>query len=132
MCGIFGIVTKKTQVLGPILIEAGHKLSYRGYDTVGAATLPAQGAIDLRKDVGRVSEVAEKYGFAEMHGNRAGGAGMAGRSGAGTGRFRAGGGRGGGHGADGPDRRRDRARGPVPGGVLVVAAEAAGKGLARP
>jgi glucosamine--fructose-6-phosphate aminotransferase (isomerizing) len=71
MCGIFGIVTKEKQVLGPLLIEAGHKLSYRGYDTVGAATLPQQGPIDLRKDKGRVNEVAEKYRFAEMSGDRA-------------------------------------------------------------
>ncbi len=71
MCGIFGIVTKETQVLGPILIEAGYKLSYRGYDTVGAATIPQQGEIDLRKDAGRVADVAAKYNFAEMQGERA-------------------------------------------------------------
>jgi glucosamine--fructose-6-phosphate aminotransferase (isomerizing) len=71
MCGIFGIVTKETQVLGPTLIEAGHKLSYRGYDTVGVATIPQDGKIDLRKDVGRVTEVADKYNFAEMRGDRA-------------------------------------------------------------
>jgi glucosamine--fructose-6-phosphate aminotransferase (isomerizing) len=71
MCGIFGIVTEKPQVLGPILIEAGHRLSYRGYDTVGAAALPQAGEIDLRKDVGRVEDVAKKYNFAEMYGDRA-------------------------------------------------------------
>ncbi len=71
MCGIFGIVTREIRNLGPILIEAGHRLSYRGYDTVGAATIPDEGEIDLRKDVGRVEEVAEKYNFSEMNGNRA-------------------------------------------------------------
>ncbi len=71
MCGIFGIVTKKQQTLGPILIEAGHKLSYRGYDTVGAATLPQSGEIDLRKDVGKVQEVADRLKFQEMSGDRA-------------------------------------------------------------
>lgn len=71
MCGIFGIVTNEERVLGPTLIEAGHKLSYRGYDTVGAATIPQEGHIDLRKDKGRVHEVAEKYNFAKMKGNRA-------------------------------------------------------------
>ncbi len=70
MCGIFGIVTKEITDLGPILIGAGERLSYRGYDTVGAATLPQEGEIDLRKDAGRVQEVAEKYNFAEMTGNR--------------------------------------------------------------
>ncbi len=71
MCGIFAIVTKEEQTLGPILIEAGHSLSYRGYDTVGAATLPQTGEIDLRKDAGRVEDVAERYNIAEMHGDRA-------------------------------------------------------------
>ena len=71
MCGIFGIVTKSITTLGPTLIEAGHKLSYRGYDTVGAATLPQQGQIDLRKDAGKVEGVAEKYNFADMRGDRA-------------------------------------------------------------
>jgi len=71
MCGIFGIVTDEVKNLGPILIEAGHKLSYRGYDTVGAATIPQDGKIDLRKDVGRVEEVASNYNFADMTGDRA-------------------------------------------------------------
>ena len=71
MCGIFGIVTKETQNLGPILIGAGERLSYRGYDTVGAATLPQEGKIDLRKDAGKVQDVAEKYNFKEMSGDRA-------------------------------------------------------------
>jgi glucosamine--fructose-6-phosphate aminotransferase (isomerizing) len=71
MCGIFGIVTTDKKVLGPTLIEAGHKLSYRGYDTVGVATIPQQGEIDLRKDAGRVKDVAAKYNFAEMVGDRA-------------------------------------------------------------
>ena len=59
MCGFLGIVTKESKVLGPTLIEVGHKLSYRGYDTVSAATIPQQGKIDLRKDAGRVADVAE-------------------------------------------------------------------------
>ena len=69
MCGIFGIVTKDEQPLGPILIDAAKRLTYRGYDSVGAATLSG-GQIDLRKDKGRVDEVAERYNFAEMRGSR--------------------------------------------------------------
>jgi hypothetical protein len=53
MCGIFGIVTNQEQLLGPILVEAGRKLTYRGYDSVGCATLNQNGSIDLRKDVGK-------------------------------------------------------------------------------
>ena len=70
MCGIFGIVTKEEQNIGPIMVGAGERLSYRGYDTVGAATIPREGEIDLRKDAGKVQEVAERYNFAEMSGNR--------------------------------------------------------------
>jgi glucosamine--fructose-6-phosphate aminotransferase (isomerizing) len=69
MCGIFGIVTDKEQALGPILIEAARRLTYRGYDSVGAATISGA-RIDLRKDVGRVDEVATKYNLAEMTGSR--------------------------------------------------------------
>jgi glucosamine--fructose-6-phosphate aminotransferase (isomerizing) len=71
MCGIFGIVTREITELGPILVGAGERLSYRGYDTVGAATLPQEGEIDLRKDAGKVQDVAQKYNFAEMTGDRA-------------------------------------------------------------
>ncbi len=69
MCGIFGIVTAEEQVLGPLLVEAAERLTYRGYDSVGVAVLH-NGQIDLRKDVGRVNEVAEKYNFYEMRGQR--------------------------------------------------------------
>ncbi|HEY5903841.1 MAG TPA: glutamine--fructose-6-phosphate transaminase (isomerizing) [Anaerolineales bacterium] len=69
MCGIFGIVTDKEQQLGPVLIEAAQRLTYRGYDSVGAATL-SDGRIDLRKDTGKVDAVAAKYNFQEMHGSR--------------------------------------------------------------
>ncbi|HET9911062.1 MAG TPA: glutamine--fructose-6-phosphate transaminase (isomerizing) [Anaerolineales bacterium] len=69
MCGIFGYVTNKEKKLGPILIEAAQRLTYRGYDSVGAATLN-NGTIDLRKDVGKVETVSEKYRFAEMTGQR--------------------------------------------------------------
>src|SRR5512144_3039395 len=69
MCGIFGYVTNKEEKLGPILIEAAKRLTYRGYDSVGAATL-MDGKIDLRKDVGKVEAVSQKYNFAEMRGQR--------------------------------------------------------------
>jgi glucosamine--fructose-6-phosphate aminotransferase (isomerizing) len=69
MCGIFGIVTETEDLLGPILIEAARRLTYRGYDSVGAATISGA-KIDLRKDTGRVDEVAAKYNLAEMSGTR--------------------------------------------------------------
>jgi glucosamine--fructose-6-phosphate aminotransferase (isomerizing) len=70
MCGIFGIVTDHEQPLGPILVEAGRWLSYRGYDTVGCATLHTDRRIDLRKDAGKIDEVAGRLKFAEMSGSR--------------------------------------------------------------
>jgi glucosamine--fructose-6-phosphate aminotransferase (isomerizing) len=69
MCGIFGIVTNNDQNLGPILVEAARRLTYRGYDSVGAATISGD-RIDLRKDVGRVDDVAAKYNLADMTGQR--------------------------------------------------------------
>jgi glucosamine--fructose-6-phosphate aminotransferase (isomerizing) len=69
MCGIFGIVTENDQNLGEILIDAARRLTYRGYDSVGAATISGS-KIDLRKDVGKVDEVAEKYHLANMIGRR--------------------------------------------------------------
>ena len=68
MCGIFGIVAKREQLLGEILVEAGRRLSYRGYDSVGCATLRDDGTVDLRKDVGKVEEVAARLRLAEMVG----------------------------------------------------------------
>jgi glucosamine--fructose-6-phosphate aminotransferase (isomerizing) len=70
MCGIFGIVADKEQQLGPTLIKAGQRLSYRGYDSVGCATLRHDDTIDLRKDVGKVDEVAARLGMTEMVGCR--------------------------------------------------------------
>ncbi len=69
MCGIFGYVTKNEEALGSILIAAAERLTYRGYDSVGAATMN-HGKIDLRKDVGKVDAVAAKYNIAEMRGQR--------------------------------------------------------------
>src|SRR4030066_980351 len=70
MCGIFGIITKDEQVLGPILIDAAKKLSYRGYDSVGCATLTKDRHISLKKDVGKVDDVAPRLNFKDMVGSR--------------------------------------------------------------
>jgi len=70
MCGIFGIITDQEQTLGPTLIEGGKRLAYRGYDSVGCATVAADGTIDLRKDVGRIEDVSVKLDFAAMRGRR--------------------------------------------------------------
>ena len=70
MCGIFGIVSEHDRPLGTILLEAGRRLAYRGYDSVGCATINGAGAIDLRKDAGKIDEVDARYHFAQMAGRR--------------------------------------------------------------
>ena len=70
MCGIFGIVCASERPLGETLTAAAKRLAYRGYDSVGAASVQASGRIDLRKDVGRVQEVADKLRFSELVGLR--------------------------------------------------------------
>jgi len=69
MCGIFGIVTAQTADLGSLLAGAGMRLAYRGYDSAGCAVVSADG-VDLRKDVGRIDEVAERLRFGDMRGTR--------------------------------------------------------------
>ncbi len=70
MCGIFGINYRHEKLIGPTLINAGLSLSYRGYDSVGIGVINQKGDIDLRKDAGKVNEVAEKYNFHEVIGKR--------------------------------------------------------------
>ena len=70
MCGIFGIITSQEQTLGPILTESARRLAYRGYDSVGCATITSDGDIDLRKGVGRVENVSSELDFAVMRGVR--------------------------------------------------------------
>jgi len=71
MCGIFGIVFKRDREdLGELLIKAGRRLVYRGYDSVGISTINSEGKIDLRKDVGKLEEVSKRLNFPEMKGKR--------------------------------------------------------------
>jgi glucosamine--fructose-6-phosphate aminotransferase (isomerizing) len=68
MCGIFGIVFKDSRPdLGQILVSAGERLTYRGYDSVGLAAFEGQTA-EIRKDVGPIEEVARKLNFQQLTG----------------------------------------------------------------
>jgi glucosamine--fructose-6-phosphate aminotransferase (isomerizing) len=69
VCGIFGITSKRRNDIGRILVEGAEKLTYRGYDTVGVATV-YRGKILLRKDRGRFDEVASKLRLSEMPGSK--------------------------------------------------------------
>ena len=69
MCGIFGIVYLRPPVrpLGEVLRKALERLEYRGYDSAGVAVVTEREII-VKKDAGKVAEVASKYGFDKLHG----------------------------------------------------------------
>ncbi len=69
MCGITGIVSRNRTNIGEILVKCGRKLTYRGYDSVGVATVH-NGVVDLRKDVGTIDEVNTQLGLSKMPGDR--------------------------------------------------------------
>jgi len=52
-----------------VLFEGGKKLTYRGYDSVGCATIWGEN-IDLRKDVGKLEQVGHRLNFKGMVGDR--------------------------------------------------------------
>ncbi len=70
MCGIFGIVFGKSNPeLGKIMVEAGRRLVYRGYDSVGVGVMDGK-RTDLRKDAGTIEQVSREYRFEELSGER--------------------------------------------------------------
>ena len=66
MCGIIGI-TSSTKV-APKLAQGVRRLEYRGYDSVGVATLHGS-TIELRKGVGKVDQVDSELDFNSAPGN---------------------------------------------------------------
>jgi glucosamine--fructose-6-phosphate aminotransferase (isomerizing) len=69
VCGIFAITSNRRNDIGEILVECAEKLTYRGYDTVGVATV-YKDQIHLRKDKGKFDEVAAKLRLNEMRGSK--------------------------------------------------------------
>jgi len=67
MCGIFGCILKKGKA-APIIHAGLKKLEYRGYDSVGFATIDS-GALHVRKDAGRIDDVVERLEMEEMPGS---------------------------------------------------------------
>jgi glutamine---fructose-6-phosphate transaminase (isomerizing) len=65
MCSIIGIISKN--VVAPALVESLKRMEYRGYDSVGVATLSTN-KISVRKGIGKVSQVNNNLNLAEMDG----------------------------------------------------------------
>ncbi|MFW9851504.1 MAG: glutamine--fructose-6-phosphate transaminase (isomerizing) [Candidatus Thorarchaeota archaeon] len=67
MCGIVGIIQQSETKIGDEIIEALTKLEYRGYDSVGVASV-ANGKLVIAKDEGKISEVLEKIDLSSISG----------------------------------------------------------------
>ncbi|MDO5824837.1 MAG: glutamine--fructose-6-phosphate transaminase (isomerizing) [Methanosphaera sp.] len=65
MCGIVGCVLDKQAA--PTIIESIKKLEYRGYDSVGIATVTDK--INLKKGSGKIKEVNNEIHLTEVEGN---------------------------------------------------------------
>ncbi len=66
MCGIFGYLGYSKAA--PIIHSALKRLEYRGYDSVGIATI-YNGKIFVKKDKGKIEEVHAKYNLNDLPGN---------------------------------------------------------------
>ncbi len=65
MCGIVGYIGPRKA--GEVLFKGLKKLEYRGYDGAGIATV--NGAVEVRKDKGKIEELNESLHFEEMKGS---------------------------------------------------------------
>jgi len=66
MCGIFGFIGNEDA--SKFLLEGIKRLEYRGYDSVGMATIFENG-IHIKKDKGNIDEVHKKHNFLSLKGN---------------------------------------------------------------
>ena len=67
MCGIFGCVLKNEKA-APIIHAALKRLEYRGYDSVGQATLH-DGRLYIKRDQGKIDEVHRMHDLDDMPGD---------------------------------------------------------------
>ena len=67
MCGIFGCVLKDGKV-APLIHGGLKRLEYRGYDSVGFATIDS-GVLHVRKDSGKIDDVVDRLQMTEMPGS---------------------------------------------------------------
>ena len=67
MCGIFGCVLKEENA-APLIHSSLKRLEYRGYDSVGIATI-SNGKIYLKKDQGKIDEVHKILNLDDLPGS---------------------------------------------------------------
>ncbi|HYA78636.1 MAG TPA: glutamine--fructose-6-phosphate transaminase (isomerizing) [Verrucomicrobiae bacterium] len=67
MCGIFGCVLKEENA-APLIHSSLKRLEYRGYDSVGIATI-SNGKIYLKKDQGKIDDVNKVLNLDDMPGS---------------------------------------------------------------
>ncbi|MCS7120176.1 MAG: glutamine--fructose-6-phosphate transaminase (isomerizing) [Nitrososphaerota archaeon] len=67
MCGIFGLISKEGNV-APIIHAALKRLEYRGYDSVGEATI-YDGKVYVKKDQGKIDEVHAALNLDDLPGS---------------------------------------------------------------
>jgi glucosamine--fructose-6-phosphate aminotransferase (isomerizing) len=65
MCSIIGMISKNT--VAPALVESLKRMEYRGYDSVGVATLSTN-KIYVKKGIGKVGQVNNSLNLAAMEG----------------------------------------------------------------
>jgi glucosamine--fructose-6-phosphate aminotransferase (isomerizing) len=67
MCGIFGCILKEGNA-SPLIHSSLKRLEYRGYDSVGIATI-SDGKIFMKKDQGKIDEVNKIINLDDLPGN---------------------------------------------------------------
>ena len=67
MCGIFGCILKEGNA-APLIHSSLKRLEYRGYDSVGIATI-SDGKIFMKKDQGKIDEVHKLLNLDDLPGN---------------------------------------------------------------
>jgi glucosamine--fructose-6-phosphate aminotransferase (isomerizing) len=66
MCGIFGCILKNSEV-APVIHAALKRLEYRGYDSVGEATVN-EGKVQVKKDAGKIDQVHATLNLDDLQG----------------------------------------------------------------